>query len=231
MEYKLPAKFQGTRILSSEVSNGGMNLDDPDGLKRAVDFLSSNKVVEPYAYVGQSHITKILQTDSAGEVGEADGILTRKNLALGVRTADCVPIMVFEKQSGLIGAIHASRKTLLNGIIYNFAATIKKLEIKAEDVVCFIGPHIRVANYPIKPETVETIENTRFARFIKKYPEHKHFDLTEALLFELDCSHFKRDNIFDFGIDNFLDERFFSSRRRKDNEPLKTFLTAIVRED
>ena len=42
-----------------------------------------------------------------------------KGIALGVVTADCVPILIYDKKKKIIGCIHAGWKGAFSGIIKN----------------------------------------------------------------------------------------------------------------
>ena len=56
----------------------------------------------------------------------SDAIITKiKGICLGVVTADCVPIILFDKKNQIIGCIHAGWKGAFSGIIEN---TLKKFK-------------------------------------------------------------------------------------------------------
>ena len=53
-------------------------------------------------------------------------MITRyKKIALGVLTADCVPILVYDKRNKIIGCIHAGWRGALSGIIKKTIIKIK----------------------------------------------------------------------------------------------------------
>ena len=79
----------------------------------------------------------------------SDAIITNiKGLALGVLTADCVPIILYDKKNDIIGCAHAGWRGSLNGIIEN---TIKQFENISSDNEIFasIGPCIGTKNYEV----------------------------------------------------------------------------------
>ena len=49
-----------------------------------------------------------------------------KGLAIGVVTADCVPIIIYDLKNEIIGCIHAGWKGAFSGIIKNTVNKIKK---------------------------------------------------------------------------------------------------------
>lgn len=76
-------------------------------------------------------------------VVEADGQVTsREGIALGMFAADCLPVLLADPQSGVIGAAHCGRKGLQRGVI---GATVEKMTekgAKTERIVATLGPCI-----------------------------------------------------------------------------------------
>ena len=74
----------------------------------------SNKVVEIKKYNYKNKIN-------------ADAIVTKMSgIAIGVLTADCVPIIIYDIKNKIIGCIHAGWKGAFSGIIYNAIKKVKK---------------------------------------------------------------------------------------------------------
>ena len=76
----------------------------------------------------QTHSNKVIEINDKNLKNKinADAIITKKKgIALGVLTADCVPILLFDRKNKIVGCIHAGWKGAFSGIIKN---TIKKLE-------------------------------------------------------------------------------------------------------
>ena len=109
-----------------------------------------------------------------------DSIITRMNqIALGVVTADCVPILVFDKKNKIIGCIHAGWKGALKGIIKNTILKMKKLHFRNE-LYASIGPCIGKKNYEVdndffKKFVLKSKKNLRY--FSKKNKKKKFFNL------------------------------------------------------
>ena len=81
--------------------------------------------------------------DGEPTVIEADGQVTsRKNVALGMFAADCLPVLMADPEAGVIGAAHCGRRGLQKGVI---GATIEKMVSKGaqpERIVATLGPCI-----------------------------------------------------------------------------------------
>ena len=74
------------------------------------------------ATVHQKHTNKvqIINHKNYFKKIEADAMVTNdKNIALGILTADCAPVLFFEKKKNLIGAAHAGWRGAYSGILEN----------------------------------------------------------------------------------------------------------------
>jgi YfiH family protein len=91
---------------------------------------------------------------------QADALLaSRPGVAVGVRTADCVPVLVWAPRSGAVAAIHAGWRGAVDGVV---PAAIARLLARdgcgADELVVAIGPHIRIASFEVGDEVVEAVE-------------------------------------------------------------------------
>ena len=99
---------------------------------------------------------------------KADSLITNvKNIAIGVLTADCVPILIYDKNKNFISAIHAGWKGAYKGVINNTINYLLKNGSNRKNLVAVIGPCISEKNYEIKKNFKD--------KFIKKNPANKKF--------------------------------------------------------
>jgi UDP-N-acetylmuramoylalanine--D-glutamate ligase len=76
-------------------------------------------------------------------LSSTDGLLTQKpSLAVGVFTADCVPVLLVDPISGWIGAIHVGWKGLVKGILHKAITELKSHDVKIEYLHVWLGPCI-----------------------------------------------------------------------------------------
>lgn len=104
--------------------------------------------------IKQTHGDVVVATDLNSDDSkiEADAHYTKeKNLGLCISTADCIPIMGFDVQSGICFAIHAGWRGVQNKI---FEKTILKIlqnsNSSPESMQIFIGPHIQKNSFEIE---------------------------------------------------------------------------------
>ena len=102
----------------------------------------------------QTHSNKAeIVNDKSPERIYSDAILTKNSsLALCVLTADCAPILIYEKREKIIGCIHAGWKGAFTGIIENTIEKLKELNGKPQELVVSIGPCISQKSYEVKKD-------------------------------------------------------------------------------
>jgi polyphenol oxidase len=113
----------------------------------------------PLLYLNQIHGREVIwiEEQHLGEmppVGQGDGLLTTlRQPILAVKTADCLPILLYDRESGAIGAIHAGWAGTLKGVL---AAALdqlaQRLHSSLRQLVVAFGPAIRACCYQVPAE-------------------------------------------------------------------------------
>lgn len=99
---------------------------------------------------------------------QADAMVTAQpGLALGVLTADCVPLLLADAQAGVVGAAHAGWRGALQGVVGATVAAMQALGARPENIVAAIGPCIWQASYEVSldfpaPFLAQSATNARF---------------------------------------------------------------------
>jgi polyphenol oxidase len=147
----------------------------------------------------------------------ADAIVTRTpQLAIGVSTADCGPLLLADAEAGVIGAAHAGWRGALTGVIEAAIAAMEKLGAGRSRIVAALGPTIRQPNYEVGPEFVARFlaadaGNARFFAASER-AGHAMFDLAGYIAERVHRAGIV--NFEDLGLCTYAEpERFFSYRR------------------
>ncbi len=118
-----------------------------------------------------------------------DAIITReRGLALTMRFADCVPVIVYDRVHGAIGLAHAGWRGVAVNIV---AATLDALHqafgSNPRDVWAGIGPCIGVERYRVGPDVIEAIAAAcpPHTPIAQSYPDGQHLDLNAAVAAQL----------------------------------------------
>ena len=149
-----------------------------------------------------------------------DALITDvKNVAIGVLTADCVPILIYDKNRKIISAIHAGWKGAYKGIINRVIKFFLKKGSKPKDLIVAVGPCITEKNYEVQNDFKE--------KFIKKDRQNKkffdirknktYFSLNKYVYYQLKKLGIK--NLEIINKDTFdSNNNFFSARRAFHNK-------------
>jgi YfiH family protein len=107
----------------------------------------------------QRHTDRIVVIESDLEPKIADAIITeRKGILIGVRVADCVPILLLDKRNSVIGAVHAGwRGTAAQVIKKTLKSMLGHFYSFPEDIHIALGPSIRWSCYDVGNEVKEAI--------------------------------------------------------------------------
>lgn len=90
---------------------------------------------------------------AAEEVEGADGVATvLKEVAIGVSTADCVPVILVDPVAGVVAAVHAGWRGAVGGVVRNGVRRIKELGADPARTLAYIGPSICVDCFEVGEE-------------------------------------------------------------------------------
>jgi YfiH family protein len=155
---------------------------------RALESVHPSLVASRLTLVRQVHGDVVLRvaapTGPLGAAGDADALITTvPGLAVAVRVADCVPILL--AAPGGVAAVHAGWRGVAAGIAPKAAALLAEAAGCAiGEVRALIGPHIGQDAFEVGPEVVAAIEATGPARAGFARPgrdDRQHVDLGAAL--------------------------------------------------
>ncbi|MCJ7688178.1 MAG: peptidoglycan editing factor PgeF [Clostridiaceae bacterium] len=196
-------KFQyGNAVVLFSTAKDGLNFNKntEDGL------LNLKKIVEHYhlqavGYLNQIHSDIILDFDVDTDTKEGDALITDKTkTAIGIFTADCVPVILVDTRKGVIAAIHSGWKGTKALIV---AKTIERLQETygsiSKDIRVFIGPHIGECCYEVSSELIEEFTSEDIYSNIKISNNNK-LDLQKCILAQLAQKGIKKTNIITTNI-------------------------------
>lgn len=119
---------------------------------RAILTRSLNLPNDPQ-WLEQIHSTEAVLLPNEESIPKADAAYTvGKNIVCAVMTADCLPLLITNKQGSCVAAIHAGWRGLCDGIIEE---TIKKLAVEPESLLVWLGPAISADVYEVGEEVYD----------------------------------------------------------------------------
>ena len=145
--------------------NLGIGRDDPDDIVlQNLELFSNALGIIPESVISATQIhSSIVRTVDLNDCGEGyyfptkeacDGYVSNtRGIALGIRTADCVPILLYapenDKADAIIAAVHAGWRGTHKNIVSYAIARMVEMGAKAEEINVAIGPSIASCCYEV----------------------------------------------------------------------------------
>ncbi len=141
---------------------------------------------------------------------EADAYITdEKNLPIAIRTADCVPVFIFDPDRRIIGLAHAGWKGTYKAIA---AKTVQKMQEQyfclSSDLKIVLGPSIRKCCYQVGEEFRDY-----FPAYVQDRGGFLYADVVAANRDQLSQAGVRQENILDSEICTCCNKNYFSFRR------------------
>jgi len=188
---------------------------------------------ELLAALGVAHVAQAKQVHGAHVVDalgasdeEADGIVARAaegRLAVGVRVADCVPMLIADEATGDVAAIHAGWRGVVAGVV---RAGVQKLQ--GRSIVAAIGPCIGACCFEVGRDVADAIarESPGARVIVHGRADKAYVDLRAAVRAQLRALGVRDSHIEDVAGCTQHEERFHSFRR--DGANSGRMLAAVV---
>ncbi len=108
--------------------------------------------IDAFGWLNQVHGTEVVEL-SAGDsinVPDADASFTRvAGRACAILTADCLPVILCDKDGTTVAAAHAGWRGLCNGVLENLVA---HMELPGKSLMAWLGPAIGPQSFEVGPE-------------------------------------------------------------------------------
>lgn len=160
---------------------------------------------------------------------ETDGLIGGHGDVLVIKSADCLPVIVYDKVNARIAAVHSGWKGTANSIIKDAIQKMMILGSRAEDLKIYVGPHIQKTSFEVMDDVKNVFEkNFKYKDIIlKKDEEHYLIDLGRVVSLDAISMGVKEENIYVSSLDTVTDKRFHSYRRDKKDYGLMYTLVCI----
>ncbi len=164
--------------------NCAFNRGDSDSVVKKNRIFCSNYLnKKPIILTNQFHsnVVSYIDKDISKDIYSDAMITNRKDILLGILTADCAPIIVLGKK--YFGIIHAGWKGLINGIIENTIMKFYSLGETENDLNVFVGPHLCLDSFEVKKDFVEIIKKKikNYDNFIINNRQTKKFNFSSLI--------------------------------------------------
>lgn len=193
--------------LASHVEDNPEHVDE--NRRRLYEFLDLPS--EP-VWLEQVHGCDVIRAESVNETCRSDASVTAKpGVVCAVLTADCLPLLVCDRNGKQVAAIHAGWRGLASGIIEQ---TIRAMEAEPRDMLVWLGPAIGPGNFEVGDDVYHrfTVLNDSAVSAFTRRGDRWLCDLYKLARLRLQAIGVS--NIFGGGFCTYDEvERFYSYRR------------------
>ena len=146
-----------------------------------------------------------------------DALITNlKHICIGVSTADCIPIIIYDPEHHAAGVVHSGWRGTVANITGRVVTSMQMAyQSKPELLKAVIGPGISLKNFEVGDEVYEAFADAGYPmEQISQKQEKWHIDLFACCRLQLEATGIKAENIEESGICTYDNvEDFFSARK------------------
>lgn len=203
--------------LNFSVSVGDLPAAVEENCRRAADALGV--VPSRLYYLSQVHGTTVCEVrgdEPAEHVLQWEGdalVSSSPGVACGVRSADCIPILIADLTTGRVAAVHAGWRGVAANIVRQALAALGG---SPQDWIAAIGPHISKAAFEVGDDVARQLAaaSTTANPVDWRGDGKPHVDLRAIVRAQLCAEGTRAEHIDDVAGCSYLEpERFFSFRR------------------
>ncbi len=200
----------------ASLNMGGRWGDDPGAVQRNFEAVANAGGFElsQLVRVRQVHGAVVLNARQVGPEAEADGLWCARAdgpCVVGVLTADCVPVLLADRQGRAVAAIHSGWRGTVAQVVPNAVRALEQAGVAPAQIVAAIGPCIEQAAFEVGPEVAEQFDDAFVER--GRWPK-PHIDLVGVVRAQLRTVGVPEASIERVGACTHAHpERYFSYRR------------------
>jgi hypothetical protein len=223
--YEFLTEDLGTAVAVFSTAENGLNFYSRSGEgMENINKLKQWFPVDDVAYLRQIHSDTVCTDDCCGS--EGDAIITDKpRLAVGVFTADCVPVIIYDPVRRAAAAVHSGWKGTYSLIV---SKTIDRMKAdygsSPEDMKVIIGPNMRECCYEVSEELIQKFRDSDAFRGTEAWNGRK-LSMEKCILKQLEDQGIASENVMVTGLCTCCsDEKLYSYRGGEKDKRLFSFI-------
>ena len=112
--------------------------------------------------VHKTRILRVTRATSREELLETDALVTNeRSICIAVMSADCVPILLYDRKNHAVGAVHSGwRGTVARILEKSLNEMTRVFGTRGEDLYAGIGPSVSTESYEVGEEVVEEVKSS-----------------------------------------------------------------------
>lgn len=220
----ITTRVGGVSVSPYASNNLGLHVgDDPESVvKNRVQLSSESGLAQTPQWLEQVHGVKVVNAKSDGVVRTADGSYSdQPGQACLVMTADCLPMLLCDKQGTQVAALHCGWRSLAKGIC---ARGLQKFTANPGDILAYLGPAISQPHFEVGVDVLEAFFKAARSQEHAEHIATAFVSARRPLHFYADIYALARAELHSLGVTaiyggdycTYTDEsRFYSFRRDK----------------
>lgn len=224
LDFTLPGLKDASNFAGAQAEPDSAEEDRRRRLLRAMGLPAARLVT-----LRQIHSDGIIPLSNGAELEvsppEGDALFTRRrNIALGIRTADCAPILLFDPEHRIVAAVHSGWRGTVKGIVGKAVRAMSEAYgTQPGRILAALGPSIGPGCYEVGSEVIAAVGSMGAGHrsWLRPHPQadKAYFDLGSANTDQLLSAGLARENTFDCGWCTACRENLFFSYRRDRDRP------------
>ncbi len=187
-------------------------------------LVAAEPSIEWIQWLRQVHGVAVVDADCPDQTPDADACITDiPGIACAVLTADCLPLLLCDRQGTQVAAVHAGWRGLAAGILPN---ALKRFAAEPRDILVYLGPAISQVHFQVGPEVrqafMASADALALGAVYAKSVDHAFAPSSKAGHFQADLYDLARSQCRTLGVGGiyggqfctYSDERRFYSYRR-----------------
>lgn len=132
----------------------------------------------------QTHTTNVVVAEETDSLDDVDGLLTfRSDYAVGVRTADCVPVVLYAPTIGCVAAVHSGWRGTIGGIVTSALRRMISRGADPAEIRAVIGAAICGECYEVSQQMCDDFVSTGLSAGVR----NRHIDLREVVRSQIEA--------------------------------------------
>lgn len=155
----ITTRYGGCSQRPYQTNNLAMHVGDrPADVHINRQQLSLRQGMTDIQWLEQVHGVDIIEAEHGVSTPKADGVVTqKKGIACAVLTADCLPLLVCDRQGTQVAALHAGWRGLAAGILHN---GVSRFVCPADQLLVYLGPAISQKHFEVGGEVLQIFMST-----------------------------------------------------------------------
>ena len=196
-----------------------------------LEYIKNKYNIHNYYELKQVHSDKVLIVDNNYiNKTEGDALITNMvNTPLVIKTADCIPILLYDRVAKVTAVVHSGWKGTLNNIVINtLNIMVDKYKLKKENISAYLYPSIRKCHFEVEEDVYNLFKNkiTNINKYITKKGIKYYIDLQQIVIDNLKQNNIN--NIYDANICTYCHNDIYHSYRYNHTDK-RNYLVVLIK--